>query len=78
MPPAKRVHDDAQQLKEKLHSLQGTNARGRRIGGTNATNGSNLKEVDNASTHSGQTLSEASSSNVHDAIVELPNCATLP
>ncbi|KAF2243024.1 hypothetical protein BU26DRAFT_437524 [Trematosphaeria pertusa] len=58
MPP-KRTHEDPQALKEKLHSLQGNNARGRRNGNTNLTNGSNLKEVvssngDNASTNSGQ------------------------
>ncbi|KAF2125102.1 hypothetical protein P153DRAFT_370424 [Dothidotthia symphoricarpi CBS 119687] len=64
MPPAKRVHEDAQQLKEKLHSLQGTNARGRRNGGIVTTNGSSLKEVDNASTNSGHTSTEASSSNM--------------
>lgn len=58
MPPAKRTHEDPQSLKEKLHSLQGGNGRGRRIGNTNVANGSNLKEVmsnaDNASTNSGQ------------------------
>ncbi|KAF2684580.1 hypothetical protein K458DRAFT_431490 [Lentithecium fluviatile CBS 122367] len=59
MPPARRTHEDPQSLKEKLHSLQGGNARGRRNGNTNVTNGSNLKEVmssngDNASTNSGQ------------------------
>ena len=59
MPP-KRTHEDAQSLKEKLHSLPGhTNARGRRTGNAAHANGSNLKEVmssngDNASTHSGQ------------------------
>jgi histone deacetylase complex subunit SAP30 len=59
MPPAKRAHEDPQSLKEKLHSLQGGNARGRRNGNTNGANGSNLKEVmsnaDNVSTNSGQT-----------------------
>lgn len=59
MPPSKRTQDDPQSLKEKLHSLQGNGARGRRNGNGNAANGSNLKEVmssngDNASTNSGQ------------------------
>lgn len=65
MPP-KRTHDEAQpaSLKEKLQHLQGTNARGRRNGGANTINGSGLKEVDNASTNSGQTSSDLSSSNV--------------
>ncbi|KAF2469659.1 uncharacterized protein BDR25DRAFT_178738, partial [Lindgomyces ingoldianus] len=59
MPPAKRAHEDTLTLKEKLHSLQGTTARGRRNGHASLTNGSNLKEVmsstaDNASTNSGQ------------------------
>jgi hypothetical protein len=61
MPPAKRTHEDPQSLKEKLHSLQGGNGRGRRNGnanGANSTTGSNLKEVmsnaDNASINSGQ------------------------
>ncbi|KAF2791023.1 hypothetical protein K505DRAFT_377087 [Melanomma pulvis-pyrius CBS 109.77] len=58
MPP-KRTQEDPLTLKEKLHSLQGTNARGRRNGTTNLANGSHLKEVmsstaDNASTNSGQ------------------------
>lgn len=63
MPP-KRNHDEAQtaSLKEKLQHIQGTNPRGRRNGGT--TNGSNLKEVDNASTNSGQTSNDLNSSNV--------------
>lgn len=59
MPPSKRTHEDPASLKEKLHSLQATTARGRRNGGTNVANGSHLKEVmsstaDNASTNSGQ------------------------
>ncbi|ORY10307.1 hypothetical protein BCR34DRAFT_460619, partial [Clohesyomyces aquaticus] len=59
MPPAKRAHEDALTLKEKLHSLQATGPRGRRNGNANPANGSNLKEVmsstaDNASTNSGQ------------------------
>jgi histone deacetylase complex subunit SAP30 len=59
MPPAKRAHEDPQSLKEKLHSLQGGNGRGRRNGNANGTNASTLKEVmsnngDNASTNSGQ------------------------
>jgi len=70
MPP-KRTHDDAQtSLKEKLQTLQGTNARGRRNGVTNAINGSSLKEVDNASTNSGQTSTDLSSSNVSFAPLE--------
>jgi len=60
MPPAKRTHEEPQSLKEKLHSLQASNGRGRRNGTTNVANGSNLKEVmssngDNASTNSAQT-----------------------
>ncbi|PVH94260.1 hypothetical protein DM02DRAFT_196883 [Periconia macrospinosa] len=59
MPPSKRTQEDPQSLKEKLHSLQGTGARGRRNGNANTANGSNLKDVmssngDNASTNSGQ------------------------
>ncbi|KAH9868924.1 hypothetical protein J1614_007999 [Plenodomus biglobosus] len=67
MPP-KRSHDESQpaSLKEKLQHLQtsNANARGRRNGGANAINGSSLKEVDNASTNSGQTCSDSSSSNI--------------
>jgi hypothetical protein len=59
MPP-KKIHDDSTQLlKEKL---QGANAR--RNGKAAATNGSGLKEVDNASTNSGQTNADSNSSNV--------------
>ncbi|KAF2877379.1 hypothetical protein BDV95DRAFT_601785 [Massariosphaeria phaeospora] len=59
MPPAKRTHEDPHSLKEKLHALPATSARGRRNGATNVPHGSNLKEVmsstaDNASTNSGQ------------------------
>lgn len=66
MPPAKRTHEDTTSLKEKLHSLQGTNARGRRNGASILTNGSHLKEVmsstaDNASTNSGQNDHTSSS-----------------
>ncbi|KAF2732970.1 hypothetical protein EJ04DRAFT_439934 [Polyplosphaeria fusca] len=66
MPPAKRIQDDTPNLKEKLHSLQAANGRGRRNGAHNTTNGTNLKEVmsstaDNASTHSGQQDPSASS-----------------
>ena len=66
MPPAKRTQlEDAVTLKEKLHSLQ-ANARGRRNGAANLTNGSNLKEVmsstaDNTSTNSGQNEHNTSS-----------------
>jgi hypothetical protein len=58
MPP-KKQHDDAAAIKEKLQG-----ARDRRNGRANAVNGSNLKEVDNASVHSGQTNSDSNSSNV--------------
>jgi histone deacetylase complex subunit SAP30 len=63
MPP-KRNHDDAahSSLKDKLQNLQGSNARGGRRNGPNAMNGSSLKEVDNASTNSGQTSTDLSSS----------------
>jgi histone deacetylase complex subunit SAP30 len=66
MPPAKRTHEDPLSLKEKLHSQQAGNARGRRNGGANVTHGSHLKEVmstnaDNASTNSGQTDQSGSS-----------------
>ncbi|KAH9877046.1 hypothetical protein IAQ61_002407 [Plenodomus lingam] len=65
MPP-KRTHDEPQpgSLKEKLQHLQASNAnaRGRRNGGANTMNGSSLKEVDNASTNSGQTSHDSSSS----------------
>ncbi|KAJ4363049.1 hypothetical protein N0V83_010167 [Neocucurbitaria cava] len=64
MPPKRNPEDAPQNLKEKLQSLQGTNARGRRNGGANAMNGSSLKEVDNASTNSGQTTNDLSSSNI--------------
>jgi hypothetical protein len=60
MPP-KRNTEDVQTLKEKLYN---TNARGRRTGGTHPTNGSSLKEVDNASTNSGQTSNDLDTSNV--------------
>lgn len=65
MPP-KRTHntDDAlPSLKDKLHTLQTSNARGgRRNGATSIMNGSGLKEVDNASTNSGNTSVDLSSS----------------
>lgn len=65
MPP-KRTHntDEAHtSLKDKLQNLQGPNARGvRRNGGPGAMNGSSLKEVDNASTNSGHTSTDLSSS----------------
>ncbi|KAJ4337907.1 hypothetical protein N0V95_008202 [Ascochyta clinopodiicola] len=63
MPP-KRNAEDVQTLKEKLQNTHATtNARGRRTGGTHAANGSSLKEVDNASTNSGQTSSDLDTSN---------------
>lgn len=58
MPP-KRNPEDTQSLKAKLQD-----ARGRRTGGATTLNGSTLKEVDNASTNSGATSSDQSSSNV--------------
>ncbi|KAL6710977.1 hypothetical protein ACN47E_006852 [Coniothyrium glycines] len=58
MPP-KRNPDDTQSLKAKLQD-----ARGRRNGGIQAVNGSIPKEVDNASTNSGATSSDQSSSNI--------------
>ena len=66
MPPAKRLQEDTSTLKDKLHSLQGANARGRRNGASNLANGSHLKEVmsstaDNASTNSGQNDHSSSS-----------------
>jgi hypothetical protein len=65
MPP-KRTHnpDEAHtSLKDKLQNLQGSNARGgRRNGAAGAVNGSGLKEVDNASTNSGHTSVDLSSS----------------
>ncbi|KAF2714287.1 hypothetical protein K504DRAFT_462695 [Pleomassaria siparia CBS 279.74] len=68
MPPAKRTQEETAALKEnaKLHSLQGTSARGRRNGATGLANGSNLKEVmssnaDNASTSNGQNDHNSSS-----------------
>ncbi|KAF1830714.1 hypothetical protein BDW02DRAFT_591650 [Decorospora gaudefroyi] len=63
MPP-KRHHDEtSSSLKEKLQNIQGPNARGgRRNGATNTINGSSLKEVDNASTNSGLTSADPSSS----------------
>jgi hypothetical protein len=73
MPPKRtHPHDEAHaSLKDKLQTLQGSNARGgRRNGGPTALNGSNLKEVDNASTNSGQTSTDLSSSgNVRHALV---------
>jgi histone deacetylase complex subunit SAP30 len=65
MPPKKNHDDSTQLLKEKL---QGANARDRRNGKAAAANGSSLKEVDNASTNSGQTLNDNNSSNVSLAI----------
>ncbi len=67
MPP-KRNPEDVQTLKEKLHN---TNARGRRTGGTQPTNGSSLKEVDNASTNSGQTSNDLDTSNVSHRLTSL-------
>ncbi|KAH8729004.1 hypothetical protein GQ44DRAFT_737185 [Phaeosphaeriaceae sp. PMI808] len=61
MPPKKNYDDNTQLLKEKL---QGANARDRRNGRANATNGSSLKEVDNVSTNSGQTSSDSNPSNI--------------
>jgi hypothetical protein len=73
MPPKRtHTHDEAHtSLKDKLQNLQGSNARGgRRTGGPHVANGSNLKEVDNASTNSGQTSTDLSSSgNVRRALV---------
>jgi hypothetical protein len=70
MPP-KKQHDDAAAVKEKLQG-----ARDRRNG--RALNGSSLKEVDNASVHSGQTASDTSSSNVRPAGFGLPLPAQSP
>ena len=67
MPP-KRNTEDVQTLKEKL---QNTNARGRRTGGTHLTNGSSLKEVDHASTNSGQTSNDLDTSNVSHRLIPL-------
>lgn len=64
MPPKRNPDDPPQNLKEKLQNLQNANARGRRNGGANVMNGSSLKEVDNASTNSGQTSNDVSSSNI--------------
>ncbi len=71
MPPKRVTEDGPQNLKEKLSALQGTNARGRRNGGQNAMNGGVLKEADIASTNSGQTSNELSSSNVSNIAVDL-------
>jgi histone deacetylase complex subunit SAP30 len=62
MPPAKRTHEDPQSLKEKLHSLQGGNGRGRRNGKEVMSNNG-----DNASTNSGQNehTSGVSASRTH-------------
>lgn len=64
MPP-KRSTEDVLTLKEKL---QNTNSRGRRTGGTN---GSSLKEVDNASTNSGQTSNDLDTSNVRHRLTSV-------
>ncbi|OAL48001.1 hypothetical protein IQ07DRAFT_514905 [Pyrenochaeta sp. DS3sAY3a] len=64
MPPKRNPDDGPQNLKEKLQNLQNANARGRRNAGMVAANGSTLKEVDNASTNSGQTSNDSSSSNI--------------
>jgi histone deacetylase complex subunit SAP30 len=73
MPPKRtHAHDEAHaSLKDKLQNLHGSNARGgRRNGGASALNGSSLKEVDNASTNSGQTSTDLSSSgNVRRALL---------
>lgn len=80
MPPKRtHTHDEAHaSLKDKLQSLQGPNARGgRRNNGVNVMNGSGLKEVDNASTNSGQTSTDVSSSgNVSRAPLH-PHCMKL-
>ena len=75
MPPKKTYDDSTQLLKEKL---QGANARDRRNGKSNVTNGSSLKEVDNASTNSGQTSTDSSSSNVSSAALFLHRLQTSP
>jgi hypothetical protein len=79
MPPKRtQAHDEAHtSLKDKLQNLQGSNARGgRRNGGAGALNGSSLKEVDNASTNSGQTSTDLSSSgNVRRALALSPSHA---
>ncbi|KAF1946946.1 hypothetical protein EJ02DRAFT_200288 [Clathrospora elynae] len=67
MPPKRIIHDEAHMtssLKDNLKEqhLQGASARGRRNGGNNAMNGSSLKDVDNASSSTGQTASDPSSS----------------
>ena len=77
MPP-KRTHnpDDVHpSLKDKLHTLQASNSRGgRRNGATSVMNGSGLKEVDNASTNSGNTSVDLSSSgNVRRASLPVPS-----
>jgi hypothetical protein len=59
MPPKRQHHDEASAIKEKLQG-----ARDRRNGRAAATNGSSLKEVDNASVHSGQTSIDSNPSNV--------------
>ena len=75
MPPAKRNHDDVQTLKEKLHASNPSSSsnsnshptpRGRRTQGTGTqpATGSTLKDVDNASTNSGHTATDASPSHV--------------
>jgi histone deacetylase complex subunit SAP30 len=58
MPPKKQYDDNTQLLKEKLQGAS------RRNGRVSTTNGSNLKEVDNASTNSGQTSNDSNPSNV--------------
>jgi hypothetical protein len=59
MPPKKQHHDETQSVKEKLQG-----SRNPRTGRATVLNGSNLKEVDNASVHSGQTSTDSNASNV--------------
>jgi hypothetical protein len=66
MPPKKQYDDSTQLLKEKLQGAS------RRNGRVSTTNGSNLKEVDNASTNSGQTSSDSNPSNVSAVTLERP------
>ncbi|KAH3915548.1 hypothetical protein HBI56_148690 [Parastagonospora nodorum] len=59
MPPKKQHHDETQSVKEKLQG-----SRNPRNGRATVLNGSALKEVDNASVHSGQTSSDSNPSNI--------------
>ena len=86
MPPAssKRAAEDAQSLKEKLHSLPSTaRGGGGRRNGNNATNGSHLKDVmssngDNTSTTNETETAGVSRSHMFSRLTRAPGADASP